>query len=204
MKKLMSAVAMVLFLNPVVSFAAKTKVVKAEETTKTYTADIKTSQLKWLGKKVTGQHDGTLSLKSGTVVADNHEIKTAEFVIDMGSIKNSDIDDRKMNKKLVGHLKSEDFFDVARYPTATLKVTQAKKISENNYKIKGDLTIKGETHEVSFPVKVDTSKETHALGTIEIDRTRWNIRYGSGKFFKGLGDKMIKDKFEVSFDVVLK
>lgn len=204
MKKIMSVVAMVLFLNPAASFAAKTKVVKAEETAKTYTADVKASQLKWLGKKVTGQHEGTLLLKSGTVVVDNHEIKNAEFVIDMGSIKNSDIDDNKMNKKLVGHLKSEDFFDVAKYPTATLKVTQAKKVSENNYKVKGDLTIKGETHEVSFPVKVDTSKETHAVGTIEIDRTQWNIRYGSGKFFKGLGDKMIKDKFEVSFDVVLK
>jgi len=163
------------------------------------------SVVKWEGKKVTGQHDGTIALKKGDITLFGKDLKGGEFEIDMTSIVNADLKDADYNQKLVTHLKSEDFFDVAKYPTARLKVKKAKSVEGfvgPTYEVTADLTIKDKTNEIKFPAVIETKDgKTSLKANITIDRTKWDVKYRSGKFFKGLGDKMINDEFKI--DVAL-
>ncbi|KAB2864196.1 MAG: STAS domain-containing protein [Exiguobacterium chiriqhucha] len=109
----------------------------------------------WLGKKVTGQHNGTIDLKSGTLDVEGNTIHSGKFVIDMTSIKNVDLTDAETNGKLIGHLKSDDFFSVEKYPEATLTITEKAEFNGNTAHVKGDLTIKGITNPVEFDVTRD-------------------------------------------------
>lgn len=194
-------------LASVGAFAApKAKIEKAKsEKRVTLVFDPSASTVKWFGKKVTGQHEGTIQLTKGELVMLGSELKGGEFIFDMKSIKDTDLTDPENNAKLVKHLKSEDFFEVEKFPTAVLKVKSAKSVegfTGPTYEVTADLTLKGKTNEVTFPamIKSENSKSV-ATANITIDRTQWNVRYGSGKFFKGLGDKAIHDEFVV--DVVL-
>ncbi len=171
------------------------------------------SKVTWVGKKVLGQHNGTVKIKDLelSVVAKELNVvpiidaeRPARVVIDMNNIAAEDLKDADANAKLVGHLKSEDFFDVAKFPTATLVLTEAKPKDASTQELKGKLTIKGVTRDVSFPAKVSKSGDTwKAVGTLTVDRTQYDIRYRSGKFFEGLGDKIIKDEFEIGFEIVI-
>lgn len=165
--------------------------------------DTKKSVINWVGKKVTGQHNGRLWLKSGSVDMDKNNIKGGTFVIDMTSIKDDDLKDPEYNAKLTGHLKSDDFFGVQKYPTSTFKITSVKPISSGGtHEITGDLTIKGITKSISFPAQVDIKgAKATAKGKIKVDRTQFDVKYGSGKFFENLGDKMINDEFELELDL---
>lgn len=158
--------------------------------------DLKKSEVKWKGTKVTGEHYGKVALKSAKVELEGENLKNAEFVVDLNSITAEDIQDPEWNKKFITHMKSGDFFEVEKYPTAKL-VT--KKIEGN--KVKADLTIKGKTHPVEFTYKKDGNAYT---GDFTFDRTKFDMIYGSGNFFKNLGDKVIHDKVELGFKVVLK
>ncbi len=173
---------------------------------KTAAIDLSQSSVKWTGKKVTGQHTGVINLKSGEVDVEKNALKGGSFEVDMDSIKVEDIKDAENNGKLTGHLKSDDFFGVAKNPTSKLKITSVKEIKGNpeaTHEITGDLTIKGITHPVTFPAKVEIKDDSaSATGKVTIDRTKYDIKYGSGKFFENLGDKMINDTFEL--DVALK
>ncbi len=185
------------------SFAAKKD--SAEKSEKKVDFDPASSVVKWEGKKVTGRHEGNIKLKSGDLLMNGKDIKGGEFVLDMASISDSDLKDAEYNKKLITHLSSEDFFNVVKYPTAVLKIKNAKSVeglTGPTYEITGDLTIKDKTNEVKFPamVKIKDGKTT-ATANITIDRTKWEIKYGSGKFFAGLGDKVISDEFKL--DVAL-
>ncbi len=166
------------------------------------------SSLKWTGKKVTGQHTGTVALKSGNVDLDKNAIKGGEFEIDMASIKDSDITSEKDNAKLVGHLKSDDFFGVEKNPTAKFKITSVKELKgqkDATHEVTGDLTIKGKTAPVTFPAKIEIKGDkATAKGTVTVDRTKYDVKYGSGKFFENLGDKMINDNFELALDLKTK
>lgn len=170
--------------------------------------DLEASVLKWTGKKVTGSHTGELKLKSavGEIKADQTVAGT--FEVDMNTIKNTDIETPKDNKKLVGHLSSPDFFDVSSFPTVTFRITSSEpivsaKAGEANTTINGDLSIKGISKSVSFPAIVSVvDGKVNAKGTAVIDRTEFDVRYGSGKFFEGLGDKLIYDEFTVELDLV--
>ena len=163
--------------------------------------DTQKSKVYWTGKKVTGEHTGYVNIEEGTVVVKDGAPQTAHIKMDMNSIEDTDLEG-EWKDKLVGHLKSDDFFSVEKYPVATFKVKSFKK-SGTQHTVVGDLSIKGITHEISFPadVKVEDGLLT-ANGTAKIDRTKWDIRYGSGKFFDGLGDKMIYDDFEIKFELV--
>jgi len=161
--------------------------------------DLSASEITWLGKKVTGEHTGNISFKSGFLIVDNNVLEGGEFDVDMNSITCTDIDNADYNAKLVGHLKSDDFFGVEKFPTSKLKLTNV--VAEDNmYKAEGELTIKGKTHKLAFDVKQDG---TTFKGKVVIDRTKYDVRYGSGKFFDNLGDKMIYDDFELDFKVVI-
>lgn len=158
--------------------------------------EIKTSEssIEWVGKKVTGSHSGTLSLSSGHIVFDGENIKGGEFVVDMTSLAVTDLEAGKGKEKLEGHLSSDDFFGIQNHKTATLVVTKAKK-TDKGYKIAGDLTIKGKTNPIEFELAVDGSE---ASTTLKVDRTKYDIKYGSGSFFDNLGDKTISDEFELA------
>jgi polyisoprenoid-binding protein YceI len=167
--------------------------------------DPASSVVKWEGKKVTGKHNGEIKLKSAEIVMSGEDLKGGEFVIDMTTISNNDLTDAEYNKKLVTHLSSDDFFNAPKFPTSVLKIKKVKSvhgITGPTYEVVGDLTIKGKTNEIKFPMMIATKDgKTTATANITVDRTKWNIKYGSGKFFTGLGDKVISDEFQV--DVAL-
>lgn len=163
-----------------------------------FQSDVKSSTIKWIGKKVTGEHTGSITLKSGTFKIVKNQLSSGVFVIDMATITNTDLEG-EWNDKLVGHLNSEDFFNTSEFPTAKLEVTESAKVNNGVYAVKGNLTIKGITKPVSFNVKQDGKTFTT---TIDIDRTLYNIKYGSGKFFDDLGDKMIYDIFTLEVKLI--
>ena len=161
------------------------------------------STIKWIGSKISENHEGTVNIQKGILMIDHGKLVGGQFSIDMQSIATTDMSD-KLNKKLDGHLKNEDFFNVEEFPLAifTIKKIQRATNAVNSYEILADLTIKGITHPVTFVsiVKIE-GLNFSAIAKIKIDRTKWDIKYGSGSFFENLGDKMILDKIE--FDVAL-
>jgi polyisoprenoid-binding protein YceI len=160
------------------------------------------SKLIWVGKKVTGEHTGTIMLKSGEIILNGKEIAGGTFVFDMKTIKVTDLEG-DMKKQLEGHLESDDFFSVANHPKAKFVIKGVEKIKGNEYKIKGNLTIKGITKPVIFKSMVKVKgKMVMVKGSAIVDRTKYDIKYGSGSFFKGLGDKVINDEFALSFEIV--
>ena len=162
------------------------------------------SKLTWVGKKVTGEHTGTIMLKSGEIILNGKEIAGGTFVFDMKTIKVTDLEG-DMKKQLEGHLESDDFFSVANHPKAKFVIKGVEKIKGNEYKIKGNLTIKGITKPVIFKSMVKVKgKMVMVKGSAIVDRTKYDIKYGSGSFFKGLGDKVINDEFALSFEIVTK
>jgi polyisoprenoid-binding protein YceI len=166
----------------------------------THAVDVKRSTLQWHASKLGGDRTGTISLKSGSVDLDLGVISSGMFVIDMTSINNTDIENEKRRKTLVDHLKSDAFFGVATYPEGYLKILKATAFENEVSKIQAELTIKGHTHPILFEVHRDgTSYDTELV----IDRSLYNIRYGSGNFFQSLGDRIINDKFKIQVHLVL-
>jgi len=178
------------------------------ETAQTVKFDLDKSKLIWAGKKVTGSHQGELKLKSAKGEIHSDGALSGSFDIDMSSLKVTDIETPKDNKKLVNHLQSPDFFKVQEYPTVSFKITKsapiaAAKAGEANTAITGDLSIKGVTKTVTFPAIVEAMDGiVSAKGTATVDRTQFDVRYGSGKFFQGLGDKLIYDDFTVDVELI--
>lgn len=167
------------------------------------------SAMTWKGTKVTGSHAGTINLASGTIELDGDAIKSAQVVIDMTSIACTDKDMNDEYKgKLVGHLNSADFFNTQEHKTATFDLTSFEPIKAKdgiNYQVTGNLTIKGITKSISFPAKVVVSgKGVSVEAKVTIDRTKWDIKYGSGSFFDSLGDNMIYDEMNIDFMLVAK
>lgn len=160
------------------------------------------STIGWTGKKVTGKHNGTINIKEGSVDISDGVLTGGSFVIDMTSIAVSDLTGNGKGK-LEGHLKSDDFFGVESFPTASLVITEAIAKGNHNYDIKGNLTIKGITNPVQFNAIVKPEgKLIKATADITVDRTLYNVRYGSGKFFDDLGDSTISDEFVLTVNLV--
>ncbi|PWL37430.1 YceI family protein [Flagellimonas aquimarina] len=164
------------------------KAVKVDESTVT-----------WKAYKVTGSHTGTIALKSGNLEFDGDKLTGGEFVVDMTSITNTDLEG-EYKGKLEGHLNSDDFFATATNPTSSLVFTKVEASGKNSYKVTGDLTIKGITKPVAFDVSIYGSKAT---ATLKVDRAAYNVKYGSGSFFDNLGDKTIYDEFDLVVDLQL-
>lgn len=172
-----------------------------------YKVDADASKMIWTGKQITGQHQGSVNVSSGKVAWGEEGLKKAEVVIDMASISNHDME-REYAARLERHLKSSDFFNTAQFKTASFKTTGVEKIpgvnaGEPNYNVTGDLTIKGITKPVTFAVLAWKEKKgMRAAGTMVFDRTLYDVQFRSGKFFDALGDKMIDDMVEITFDLV--
>lgn len=153
----------------------------------------------WLGKKIGGEHDGYIKLKSGELEIKGDKIVSGNFVMDMNSITNTDIEDADYSTKLVGHLKSDDFFGVATYPTAKFIITKSTKFKNGKATVSGELTIKNKTETISFDVVKGASTYE---AKIDIDRAKFDVRYGSDSFFDNLGDKVIDDIFTLTIKLV--
>ena len=161
------------------------------------------SHVNWTGKKILGLHTGTINIESGFIEMEDDEFKVSEVAIDMTSIVVTDIDDTKTNQEFRDHLLHDDFFAVHKHPTSHLTVTKATHLNNLEYKLDGTLTIKNISHPITFTTKLERFSDTlHSLGEIVIDRTLYNIRYGSGKFIKDLGDKLIYDEFVLQFKLI--
>jgi len=158
------------------------------------------SNIDWVGKKVTGAHNGTIAVKEGEIVLTDRELTGGKFVIDTTSIKILDITDPATNAQFFGHLASDDFFSTEKYPEASLEITS---VSGNH--VEGDLTIKGITHPVGFDVAVNVSGNLlTATGKLVIDRTKYEMKFRSGNFFKDLGDNLIYNDFELTVIITAK
>lgn len=157
--------------------------------------NVATSKIMWKGYKVTGSHDGTVSFKSGSLTFDNNKLTGGELVVDVKSLAVTDLSGGGKDK-LEGHLKSPDFFGVDTHPTAAIKfVKVASRGKEGEYRVTANITIKNITKEIKFDANVANGVGTAA---IKIDRSDFDIRYGSGSFFDSLGDKTIYDEFDLN------
>lgn len=160
------------------------------------------SNIEWTGKKVTGSHNGTIAITAGTLSLDENQLTGGNFIIDTSSIKILDITDPATNAQFAGHLFSEDFFAIERFPEASFIITQAMHVRGDHYRLTGDLTIKGITNPVSFDAELQVAGDVvTAKGKILVDRTRYDIKFRSGNFFTNLGDTLIYNEFEL--DVTL-
>ena len=170
-----------------------------------YNVDVTSSNIVWTGYKVTGKHTGTVKVKNGDLQFADGKLTGGSFDIDMNSITCTD-QEGEWAAKLVGHLKSDDFFGVAKFPTSKFVITRViPQDSKGNYKVIGNLTIKETTKEIKFFANLTESNgQVTATGKITIDRSEFNVRYGSGSFFDGLGDKTIYDEFDLNVSLVAK
>lgn len=157
------------------------------------------SVVTWTGNKIGGSHHGEVKIKSGYFELKNGNLVDGNVVMDMNSITNLDVKDEDYNKKLVGHLKSDDFFGVEKYPTSTFKLTQAGKFTNGKAIITGVLTIKGKSENISGEV---TKNGDTYLSQLKVDRSKYDVRYGSKSFFGNLGDKVIDDIFTLDIQLV--
>ena len=172
----------------------------------TLKADLPASNIQWEGAKPTGKHNGTISIQSGELMLTEGAIVGGIFTIDMASIVNHDLEDAESNTKLVTHLKSPDFFEVETYPTAVFQITSVEPISGNaeaNHNITGNLTMKDVTKSITFPamVTMDDESVTATSPAFVIDRTQWNVQYGSKTLFDNLKDKFINDEISLRINL---
>jgi len=170
-----------------------------------YSVNLKESKVEWVGKKVTGQHTGTIDIKSGDLIIKDGKLSGGEFIIDMTSLTSTDLSGEYL-QKLNGHLKSDDFFGVEKYPEAKFVIKKVKADDKNgSFEVTGDLTIKSTTKPISFKAQLVNSAEgIVAVADIVVDRSVYDVRYGSGSFFDNLGDKTIYDDFTLSVKLVTK
>ena len=158
------------------------------------------SNIDWVGRKVTGAHNGTIAIKEGEINLNDGKLTGGIFIIDTTSIKILDVTDPATNAQFAGHLASDDFFSSEKYPEATLKITS---VSGNH--VAGDLTIKGITHPVGFDAAINVNgDQLTATGKLVIDRTKYAMKFRSGNFFKDLGDTLIYNDFELNVNVTAK
>lgn len=165
----------------------------------TYKVDPGSSKIEWTAYKMTGQHSGTLQVKAGSLEFNGNKLIGGKFDIDMHSLAITDIQGPMM-ERLLGHLKSDDFFSVDKFGTSSLLIKKAEQKSANLYKITVDLIIKGISKELTFDAAINQA-EGNASASLKVDRTLFDIKYRSGKFFPEIGDKMIKDEFELKINL---
>jgi len=194
---------------------AKTEETKDVQTTvgadTGFSIDPANSIVEWKGTKPTGEHVGTINIKQGNIIVKDGNLVAGKFTLDMTSIVNKDLTDAEWNKKLVDHLNSSDFFNTAEFPESTFELTSAKPYDgspvegseQPTHNITGNLTIKGISKSVTFPAFVQMDKTMFKATSTQfvIDRTEWDVRYQSKKFFDDLKDKFIYDEIGIRISI---
>ena len=181
------------------------EVAKVENVINSYKANIAESTVTWKGNKPTGSHNGVVNITTGVFDIENGVVKAGEFVIDMTSISCTDLEAGNGKEKLEGHLKNEDFFDVAKFPTAKFVVASSE-TKNGKLQITGNLTLRGTTKSITIPATVTENEGTATFKSdiFSIDRTDFGVTYSSKKFDAALKDKFINDLMEISFDIKAK
>lgn len=193
-KSNLSILLAILVVSINISFAADNyNKIKADET-----------YANWTGKKVGGQHNGTINISDANLVFNGDKLTGGSAKVDLNSIVCLDLDAEEWNKKLVGHLKSDDFFDVKNHPSAKFKIKSAKKVSNYKYEITADVTIRGTTHENKFTAEiVKLNDKVVASAYVTVDRAKYGMKFNSGSFFENLGDKLVYDDFYLDIKLVV-
>ncbi|NNE31698.1 MAG: YceI family protein [Winogradskyella sp.] len=176
----------------------------ADATAMTYAVNTDKSMIEWKGYKPTGSHNGTIAIETGNIRVNDEGIESGKFTFDMNSITVKDIPaDNDSNAKLTGHLKSPDFFDAETYPISKFEITSIETV-DNKTMLSGNLTMKDTTNNITIPVTTSMDGDTMTLNseTFTIDRSKWNVKYGSKSFFDNLGDKFINDDIELTVSLV--
>ena len=190
--------------------AQKMNSAKMATTAPAYKLQPQLSTLGWEGKAVTHGHNGSMNFTDGELLVKGNALVGGTVTVDMKSLKALDIKDAESQGKFVGHMTSDDFFGVEKFPTSTFKIVSVTPIKgaakdADNATIAGDMTIKGVTQRISFPAKVGVKGGVAAAtGKVTIDRTKFGLKYGSKSFFDSLGDKAINDTFDLTFNVIAK
>jgi len=165
--------------------------------------DTDASQLKWTGYHLAKSysHWGYVNLKSGTVSTDGTRITGGEFVMDMTSIQDKDLEDAKNKAKLEGHLKSDDFFAAAKFPEAKLLIKNTELKSGNTYTTTADLTIRGITKEIKFDTEIKSinAGEVEATADFKVKRTDFEVMYGWT-----LENAMLDGEFRIEVKLIAK
>lgn len=175
-----------------------------------YQVDTRQSKVLWTGYYLFsfGEHNGSIEIREGKIQMEDQSITGGHFEIDMASIRNLDMQPGNGGNDLEEHLKSDDFFAVDKFPSARFEITKSEKIKDPaaggpNFEVTGNLSIKGHTEVLTFPVHIVTEgKSVHAKAKFKFDRTKWNIQYNSGKFFSSVGDGAISDAIAIELDLV--
>ena len=166
----------------------------------TFKVDTQKSIILWNAKKVTGEHSGTIKLGGGELNLNGTNLTAGSFTINMTTITSTD----GGGARLEGHLKSEDFFSVEKNPTSTCVITKVTPAAAGTIMVAGNLTIKGITKALSFPANLAAKGNniTAVAKGVKVDRTKYDIRYGSKSFFDSIGDKAIDDEFTLDITLV--
>lgn len=171
--------------------------------------DTQASSIHWVGTKPGGSHHGTIGIKEGSLAINGTEVASGSFIIDMNAIVDEDLTDQKMNEMLVNHLESADFFDVEKYPTSSFAITKVEAVAGNDsitHRISGNLKMKDVDKNITFDAKITKEGDAYKAVTVPftIDRTQWNVQYGSKSIFADLKDKFIDDNIELQITIIAK
>lgn len=180
----------------------------ADSDSQQYITDVTKSSIEWKGSKPTGIHNGTINIENGSFMIKDGTVQSGTFLIDMKSIEVLDMEGEykeNLEKHLMGTVegKEDHFFDVNKFPTATFEVTGTETI-DGKTNLSGNLTIKDIKNNITFPVTVSNENGIFTLtsDTFTIDRTKWNVNYGSKSIFDDLGDSFVNDEVELKINLV--
>lgn len=167
-----------------------------------FKVDVKKSNIVWAGRKVGGDHEGTIKFKSGELIFNGKYLVGGSFVVDMNSIQNTDLKDKAQNQKLVNQLKSDDFFGVEKFPEAKLEILNADRKLNQDYFVTANLTIKGKTNKIKFPAVIQLMEDDKAYTriTLSFDRTKFDIKWGSSLAGK-IGDIVVYDDVDLIIEL---
>jgi rhodanese-related sulfurtransferase len=177
----------------------------------TYRVDVAKSAVEWIGRNINNRHHGRITISGGEVILAGGLPVSGSFMIDMTTLINLDLQDEGWRGMLHRHLKSEDFFDVERYPAATFELRGVAVIAgatpgTPNVELAGLLTVKGATRSICFPAMVAAQEDgtVKAHAALDLDRTLWDVRYGSGKFYERLGMHLVNDLISIEMFIVVR
>jgi polyisoprenoid-binding protein YceI len=184
----------------------------SESTSQKYTTNVGESKIEWKGFKPTGTHNGTIALESGIFKTDDGKLQSGTFLIDMTSITVTDLPSGDGKEDLESHLKGtvegkeNHFFDIAKFPSAAFEITSTESLAAGKTRLSGNLAIKGQKHNISFPVTISNEDDMMTIESeaFTIDRTKWGVNYGSKSVFDDLGDRFINDDIELKIIIKAK
>lgn len=167
---------------------------------KTFKISSTQSTIEWIGRKVTGSHNGTIAIKEGELLLQDGKLTEGRIVVDTTNINIIDVTDPTYKAQFAAHLASDDFFSSQKFPESVLQI-----INVNGSRVDANLTIKGITHPIQFDAEINTNGDVlTATAKLVVDRTKYEMKFRSGNFFTNLGDNLIYDNFDLHVSITAK